>query len=128
MGGQFESVQVGKDIRIRTGGSGPWQCTGQPSPPPMTDPKQMSGEVEVARGPAAAIDGVPTRNYTYTWQNSRAAAPAGVPNMSVTTRLFVADASGLPKRAQILNSNNQVETQFDYEYDVPITITLPACG
>jgi hypothetical protein len=128
MGGQFESVQVGKEIRVRTGG-GAWQCTGQPGPQPMQDPSQMSGEVEVARGPAVTVDGVPTQSYTYTWKpSSSTAAPPGVPNMIVRIRVFVANSSGLLKRTQILGDNNQVQQQFDYEYDVPITITLPACA
>lgn len=126
MGGQFESVQVGKEIRVRVGG-GAWQCTGQPSPQPVQDPSRMSGEVEAARGPAVAIDGVPTQSYTYTWKPSSTAAPPGVPNMTVRMRVFVANGSGLPKRAQTLGDNDQVRQQFDYEYDMPVTITLPAC-
>jgi hypothetical protein len=37
-------------------------------------------------------------------------------------------ATGLPKRTQVLGDNDKVEEQFDYEYDVPITIARPARG
>jgi hypothetical protein len=129
MGGQMESVQVGKEIRVRMGASSPWQCTGQPTPPPMTNPGQMTGEVEVARGPAVTINGVPTQSYTFSQKVGMPASPAaGVPNMTVKSRVFVANATGLPKRTQVLGDNDKVVEQFDYDYNVPITITLPACG
>jgi hypothetical protein len=123
----FESIQIGTDVRVRMG-SGPWQCSGQSARQPVTDPGGMSGEVEVARGPDVGIDGVQTRSYTYTWKPSAgAAAPPGV-NLTIKTRLFVASASGLPKRVQILDKDDQVQTQFDYyDYGAPIAITLPNC-
>jgi len=126
---QFESIQVGRNMRIRTGG-GPWQCppTGPPVPESTTDPSRMSGEVEAVRGPAVAIDSVATQSYTFTWKSPGAVAAAGVPNTAMKTRLFVANASGLPKRMQILGDNDQVDVQFDYEYDIPITIDLPPCA
>lgn len=125
---QFESIQVGKEMRIRAGG-GPWECppAGQESPQRAADPKPMSGEVEAVKGPAVDIDSVPTQSYTFTWKRGVAAAAADVPNAAVKTRFFVANVSGLPMRMQILGDKDHVEMQFDYEYDVPITIDLPSC-
>ncbi len=117
-GVKMETIQVGKEVRFRQGG-GPWMCTGQPVPVLDTDPQKLTGEVTAAKGPAAVIDGVQTQSYTYTWKDQQ---------ITTYLRLFVAKSNGLPKRIEDLNDKGGVQSTFDYfDYDAPITITLPVC-
>lgn len=113
----METIMVGNDIRFRQGG-GPWQCTGQAAEVPMTDPGKMSGEVTASKGPAVTVDGVQTQSYTYTWK---------IEGIVVTSKIFIAVSSGFPKRIQMLGDKGEVEAQYDYDYNAPITITLPPC-
>jgi hypothetical protein len=121
----METIQVGKDIRVRQG-NGAWQCSEKPTPVPNSDVSSMHGEVSASRGPVVVVDGVQTQSYTYTYTPS--AESTGGANVVVRQRLFVANATGLPKRAQTLGDNDKVETQIDYlDFDAPITVSLPTC-
>ena len=115
--GGLEAIQVGKQVRIREG-SGPWQCGDEAIEMPKDNPAAMTGEVTAARGPAVTIDGVQSRSYTYSWKSA---------DVTTVSRLFVAAATGFPKRAQYLAGKDVVMAQLDYfDFDAPITITLPA--
>jgi hypothetical protein len=122
-GGQMaEMISVGTTSRMRQA-SGPWFCPpgSQAAPPvPKVDPDTMADEITVQRGPASVIDGVPTQSYAYTTKSR---------DLTTRTRLYIATATGLPKRVELLNDSGAVTSTFDY-YDVgaPITIELPNCA
>lgn len=115
-----ETINVGKEGRLRQGG-GPWQCLPEREPISL-NPKGMEeikGEVTAARGPVVTIDGVQTQSYTYsTNENGKIS----------NQKLFVALTNGLPKRIQQLDGKGAVQWTMDYfDYNAPITITLPPC-
>ncbi|MBM3470497.1 MAG: hypothetical protein FJX73_06855 [Armatimonadetes bacterium] len=117
-GNTIETIQVGTAVRMRTGG-GPWMCQSQPREQAILDPGQMWGEVAATRGPEETIAGVRTQSYTYVWKNDV---------MTVKTRLFVATADGLPRRAQVLGDDGAVTMTTDYyDFNAAIKITLPSC-
>lgn len=126
-GMRTETVWVGKQMRFRQG-NGPWQCVSDPTPPPATDTSQMTGEVTAQKGPAVAVDGVQTQSYTFTWKTSAGTGP-GAFAMTITNKVFVTIATGLPKRSQMVDDKGAVAAQTDYyDYDAPVRIDLPACG
>lgn len=125
-GVRTETIWVGKEMRFRQG-NGPWQCVSDPTPPPATDTGRMTGEVTAQKGPVVAVDGVQTQSYTFTWKT--AAIAPGAPAMTMTSKVFVAIATGLPRRSQTIDDKGAVTSQTDYyEYNTPIRIDLPACG
>ncbi len=84
-----------------------------------TDPSRMSGEVTASKGPAAAVDGIPTQSYMYALVSGGSTS---------RFRLYVAIASGLPRRMHVLDQGGNATSTIDYfDYDVPI-ITLPSCS
>lgn len=128
-GGFYEAIKVGNDTRTRGGSPGDiWMCDQSDSSPPAPFdflallgmyPPIMS-EVTAARGPAGIIGGTPTQSYTY--------KPSDWP---FVVRLFVADATGLPRRVQWVETQGEqkdVVMQADFfGYDAPIVIELPPC-
>ncbi len=117
-GSTVEVVQVGPAVRVRSGG-GNWICSAQPQDPPNMDPEKMWGEVTASRGAEATIAGVRTKSYTFAWKNEI---------MTTKTRLFVAVADVLPRRAEVLNEDGSVVMTTDYyDFDANIKITLPPC-
>ena len=117
----YEWITVGNQVRVRQG-NGPWTCvpSAGPAPIPNTNPQQMAGEVTAARGPAVVIEGVQTQSYSYTWKDAVSTS---------NLKLYVAVNNGLPKRIESLDNKGAVEMTINYyDYDVPITINLPACG
>lgn len=121
MGGVVaETINVGKEGRLRQGG-GPWQCL--PEQEPMSfnlkDMEEIKGEVTAAKGPVVAIDGVQTQSYTYSTNEN---------GKTSNQKLFVALTNGLPKRIQGLDKQGAVKWSIDYfDYNAPITITVPPC-
>ncbi len=115
----METIQVGREVRTRQG-KGPWMCTGLPADTPETNPTKMTGEVTASRGPAERIDGVSTQSYTYSWKSRK---------LTARFRIFIAGNNGLPKRMQMLNEQGAAQMTFDYfDYNAPVTITLPPCS
>lgn len=121
MGGVVsESIVAGKDGRVRQAG-GPWQCLPEQVPIALNpkDMTEITGEVTATRGPVLAVDGVQTQSYTYSTNEN---------GKKSNIKLFVALTNGLPKRIQMLNEKGAVEQTLDYfDYNAPITITLPPC-
>lgn len=129
-----EGIQVGNDIRSRgsldsSSGDFLWRCEQSTSGlPAAIDFLTLLGmnllsmsEVTAASGPAAVVDGIPTQSYTYTYKPAGWWSPGSL-------RLFVADATGFPKRIQWLGDQGEVGLQADFsDYDAPITIVLPEC-
>lgn len=122
MGGVVgETIIVGKGSRVRQAG-GPWQCLPEQEGPislNLKDMEEIKGEVTAAKGPVVAIDGVQTQSYTYSTNENE---------KTRNQRLFVALTNGLPKRVQELDKQGAVKSSTDYfDYNAPITITLPPC-
>ena len=126
-----EDVTVGGQSRHRFmaagGGEGPWNC----GPGPLTmDPAAFAdfshgfqGTLIMSRGPATLIDNVPMSAYV--------AAAASTNNAVLTkTTVYVASTTGLPRRSQSIGSTRgetgQSTTDF-YDFNVPVTISLPPC-
>lgn len=123
-GTTFESIRVGNETRIRQGG-GQWTCPPAGAPTPQiggqvpTDPSKISGEVTASKGPVAAVDGIQTQSYMYALVSGGSTS---------RFRLFVAIASGLPRRMHMLDERGNATSTIDYfDYDVPV-ITLPSCS
>ncbi len=122
-GVRTEAIWVGQQVRLRQG-NGPWQCVSWNMPPPAPDTSQMAGEVTAQKGPVVTVDGVQTQSYSYTWKN----VVPGAFSMTIASKVFVAVATGLPKRGQTLDDKGAMTSQTDYQdYDAPIRIDLPAC-
>ena len=124
-GNSIESIRVGNESRVRQGG-GPWQCLPAGARMPQlggeakTDPSKIAGEVNASKGPVVAVDGMQTQSYAYSHT-------AG--GTTAQYRMFVGVTNGLPKRLQGLDGKGGVTSTIDYyDYDAPITITLPACA
>jgi hypothetical protein len=123
--GDAEMVRVGDQMRFRTtmpGAPQGWRCQGVPPMPRPGDPTSFQGTVEVARAPDAAIDGEPMHVYVYTLQGT-----AGGPATNAKTTLYVAVASGLPRRIAVGTPRGEQAIDY-YDYGAPIQITLPPCG
>lgn len=70
---------------------------------------------------------IETRWAADPYKTAEAAATGNI-SVEVKQKLFVANATGLPKRVQTLGDNDAVTMQLEYlDYDAPITITLPIC-
>lgn len=119
MGGiTMETIQVGTEVRFRPAG-GKWTCADQPAAAPNPDPESMTGEVTATRGPTETIEGVRTQSYTYLWKTE---------DGTVTTRVFVAAADGLPRRIQVLGDKGAVTMTLNYyDFNAPIKSALPPC-
>jgi hypothetical protein len=118
----IETVIVGREARARVSG-GDWRCLSIPNTLPETNPERWVGDVTVAKGGLAVLEGVRVQTYSYTL---RIGGPAG------HYLLYVEIATGLPKRLVILevkeDEPESVKSQFDYyDFNTPITIDLPSC-
>lgn len=120
-GSVAETIVVAAEARYRMG-TGPWTC---PPRAQVQDPvmriEKLTGEVTASRGPAAIINGVDTRSYKYTVKE-----PGPMP--SATLRLYVGMKDGLPRRWEMLAEGGKVFIfQEHYDFNRPVTITLPPC-
>jgi hypothetical protein len=123
--GKMETVAVAGQVRYRMalpGMPSGWRCQGSPAPAGPSDPTQMNGTVDVARGADTTIDGIAMHSYVYTMSGSGAGERA-----AGKTTLYVNAKSGLPRRMAV--SSPQGGQTFDYyDYGANIQIDVPSCS
>ncbi len=113
-----EMFLIGREMWMKSGGT----CQKLPAAVPVKTPKEMieHGDTEititVARGDAETVEGTPTQTYLLTVESR---------GTTVREKLYVATASGLPRRLEIRGTQ---PTTIDYfDFGAPITINSPPC-
>jgi hypothetical protein len=88
---------------------------------PITEPRDIEGEITVTRKPDEVIDGKPMHVVAAEWSEH---------GTSQSGSFYIAADTGLPRRfvGTVPSAKGPVQSTMDfYDYGAPITITLPKC-
>lgn len=113
-----EMFMIGREVWMKSGGT----CQKLPAAVPVKTPKEMiehgdaQTTVTVARGGAETVEGTPTQTYVLTVESR---------GTTVREKLYVATASGLPRRLEIAGTPPVTIDYFDF--GAPIAINSPPC-
>ncbi len=113
-----EMFLIGGEMWTKSGGT----CQKMPVAAPVRTPKEMVEHggadvtVTVAKGGAETVEGTPTQTYLLTVESR---------GTTVREKLYVATASGLPRRLEL--QGPQLVTIDYFDFGAPITINNPPC-